>query len=338
MVTVENLKIIPLLTIAIPTYNRAEILNTSLSKLLSQVSEYKNDIEIVISDNASDDGTQEVITKHKEKHPELTIITYLQSLNTGYFGNFKKCRELANGRYFWLLSDNEHISEGVIAFLIENIRSNSEVGAYFFDNILTHPKINRKGSFSIIKSNINEILKKQNAYRITLISAIVMLYDKTHDEFIMENYKDNSFLGVLFLGNALRRNRKIDVIVGNSFISVPTAVSFNIFKSWTKDIMDCVKYLADNKILDETSVNLFVTGFLKNVIKNHVYLYRIKGELHGKSYGSSGNLKNLLDNYYMEYNYYRNHIVPLFFFSKKILKTHYLTRKIFNRLRRYIFK
>ena len=46
----------PLLSICIPTYNRAQFLDVSLRELISQASEISDSIEIVISDNASTDS------------------------------------------------------------------------------------------------------------------------------------------------------------------------------------------------------------------------------------------------------------------------------------------
>jgi abequosyltransferase len=57
----------PILTIAIPTYNRDFILSKALDNLLPQLSIYEDDIELIISDNASTDNTQEVIKEKQLK-------------------------------------------------------------------------------------------------------------------------------------------------------------------------------------------------------------------------------------------------------------------------------
>ena len=50
-----------LLTIAIPTFNRAPFLETNLLYLLAQ---YKNNFKIIVQDNASTDNTKNVIDKY----------------------------------------------------------------------------------------------------------------------------------------------------------------------------------------------------------------------------------------------------------------------------------
>ena len=115
----------PILTIAIPTWNRAEILDKALAALLPQISSFKDSLEIVISDNASDDHTKQIIEQYSEQYSRLNIIHYTQSENTGYYGNFKKCRELSNGQYFWLLSDNDYVANGLIDYLINILKTKS---------------------------------------------------------------------------------------------------------------------------------------------------------------------------------------------------------------------
>ena len=52
-----------ILTVAIPTYNRAKYLDLLLSGLLSQVEDLRGWVDIVISDNCSTDGTREVVRR-----------------------------------------------------------------------------------------------------------------------------------------------------------------------------------------------------------------------------------------------------------------------------------
>ncbi len=52
---------VPLISIAIPTYNRASILAETLSALATHPELMGDDVELVISDNASTDTTAEVV-------------------------------------------------------------------------------------------------------------------------------------------------------------------------------------------------------------------------------------------------------------------------------------
>jgi glycosyltransferase involved in cell wall biosynthesis len=58
-----------ILTICIPTYNRASLIDEALNHLIPIISDLK--IEICISDNASPDNTQAIIKKHQLKYPYI---------------------------------------------------------------------------------------------------------------------------------------------------------------------------------------------------------------------------------------------------------------------------
>ena len=49
-----------ILTIAIPTYNHAEFLGRALDSILNQMSD---EIEVLVSNNASPDSTDEIVMK-----------------------------------------------------------------------------------------------------------------------------------------------------------------------------------------------------------------------------------------------------------------------------------
>ena len=80
----------PLLTIAIPTYNRSEILKLSLLKYQTMSSIFlSNNIEILIIDNFSDDSTVEIVKEFKINNPAIKLI--MNSSNIGGVRNIIKC-------------------------------------------------------------------------------------------------------------------------------------------------------------------------------------------------------------------------------------------------------
>lgn len=94
-----------LLSICIPTYNRADCLDQVLSKMLPIC--MQEQIHICISDNASPDSTQEVVCKYEKKYP---IIHYHRhTSNIGSDDNFEYVLKMPNTRYRWLMSDTCYI-------------------------------------------------------------------------------------------------------------------------------------------------------------------------------------------------------------------------------------
>lgn len=92
----------PLFTIGIPTFNRVEFLRTSLAAALAQQCD---SLEIVVSDNGSEDGTEAFCRGISD--PRLRY--FRSDVNRGACWNFGRCLELARGRYFSWLQDDDLI-------------------------------------------------------------------------------------------------------------------------------------------------------------------------------------------------------------------------------------
>jgi glycosyltransferase involved in cell wall biosynthesis len=59
----------PLLSICIPTFNRAYILEKTLHSIVSQkIFQDTNEIEVIVSDNCSSDNTFEIVNKYIKKY------------------------------------------------------------------------------------------------------------------------------------------------------------------------------------------------------------------------------------------------------------------------------
>ena len=62
------------LTISIPTYNRAQELEVLLSEILSQVRDVSQaDVNVLVSDNASTDGTVRMVDSMRQKFAERSV-------------------------------------------------------------------------------------------------------------------------------------------------------------------------------------------------------------------------------------------------------------------------
>ena len=100
----------PLVSIGIPTYRRAEKLERAVGSVLGQT--YSN-LEVVISDNASDDGTEAFCRALCEREGR---VRYLRSpVNLGPTANFNILFGELRGDYAMLLSDDDWLDHSYIA-------------------------------------------------------------------------------------------------------------------------------------------------------------------------------------------------------------------------------
>lgn len=126
-----------MLSICIPTYNRSGYLDTALSSIRScLVSSTKmSEIEVVISDNNSDDATSDVVRKYAE---DLPIVFSQNKVNIGAAGNLQRSTELAQGDYLWFLADDDILIEGSIDYLLEFLSLQPSVSYVFYPRILVN--------------------------------------------------------------------------------------------------------------------------------------------------------------------------------------------------------
>jgi abequosyltransferase len=109
----------PLLTIAIPTFNRCECLRELLDTLSSQIPQ-DGSVEVLISDNASADNTPSIVVQAKHLDPNIEYIRNPENL--GADGNFLQCYERAGGKYVWIFSDDDLFRPGAIAEVLAHLR------------------------------------------------------------------------------------------------------------------------------------------------------------------------------------------------------------------------
>jgi len=133
----------PLLSICVPTYNRARLLESALFSLVPQVVESGDAVELVVSDNCSDDGTAEVVARYLEKGAPIRY--YRNARNLGAARNvLLLCSELALGEYCWVLGDDDIVRPDGVAHILSVLREHPEVD-YVFVNVSLLPPEKRAG-------------------------------------------------------------------------------------------------------------------------------------------------------------------------------------------------
>jgi len=112
----------PLVTIGIPTYNRADnYLRQSLNAAVNQT--YSN-LEIIVSDNCSTDNTESVV---KDFH-DPRIRYFKQKVNIIANDNFNFCLNQARGEYFLLLHDDDLIDNDFIETCMKSTNYSTDIG------------------------------------------------------------------------------------------------------------------------------------------------------------------------------------------------------------------
>jgi abequosyltransferase len=134
----------PLLTIAIPTYNRARYLDGLLATLMEQMLG-ETGVELLVSDNASSDDTGALVASYQGRGLGIRYIR--NANNLGPDRNILQCYEQASGKYVWIFSDDDLIHSETLGRVLKALSSGRYdlvcVRAYFFEG-----EYNRHKDFS----------------------------------------------------------------------------------------------------------------------------------------------------------------------------------------------
>lgn len=127
----ENKKRNPLVSIGIPTFNRADSLRETLDSLCAQT--YKN-IEIIISDNASTDGTETLCRAYAAR--DTRLFYFRQEKNIGQMNNYSFLLSKARGAYFMWAQDDDFLDPTYVSVLTDTLERNPDYSvalSYYYE-------------------------------------------------------------------------------------------------------------------------------------------------------------------------------------------------------------
>jgi len=116
----------PLVSILIPTYNREDLITETLDSALAQ--DYGN-IEVIVTDNASTDGTVGIVRKFADRDPRVKLFT--QKTNLGPVLNWKAGLKYSRGEYIKILWSDDLMSPTFVSEAIKLFQGESELAFVF---------------------------------------------------------------------------------------------------------------------------------------------------------------------------------------------------------------
>lgn len=211
----------PLVSIIITTYNRIKLLPKAIES--SQEQDYPN-LEIVISDNCSSDGTEELVKKYLS---DSRVRYFRNTENLGMLGNFRKATyEYSKGSFITYvnsddyLTDKNYVSDAVKLYNSDNDIcivwarmgvKNSETGyfwmvpesPYFLKTLWDGKDVFLKSKETVLLSWGGCMMKRE-----------YMLHVRTfHAEFVSFDFESN--YKTLMLGKAAFINRLCYIQLGH---------------------------------------------------------------------------------------------------------------------------
>lgn len=110
-----------MVSIGIPVYNGAVYLRDALVSVLAQT--FPN-LELIISDNASNDGTEDICQEYLGRDKRITYIRHATNLGAG--PNYDNCFHKSSGKYFKWLAHDDMIASSFIEKSVDALEASPD--------------------------------------------------------------------------------------------------------------------------------------------------------------------------------------------------------------------
>src|SRR5580692_901090 len=121
----------PTVSVIVPNYNHAQFLSQRLESILAQT---YTDYELIVLDDASSDGSREVIEDYAKRYPMRVVFNEKNSGNP--FKQWKKGAGLAAGKYLWIAESDDYADSRFLGIMVGRLDANPAAGIICCDSYI----------------------------------------------------------------------------------------------------------------------------------------------------------------------------------------------------------
>ncbi len=158
------------LTIAIPTFNRNEILKRNIQFLLPQITEQCN---VLIIDNCSDVPIKETLTELLDTYPSLHIKVERNKVNIGGNANILRCIEYCETEWLWILGDDDIPKPNAVETIFYDLQSNKNITHI---NYYCEDKLHPQRKNSVYSDGLDDYLQKMDSFAASIFISSNIYY------------------------------------------------------------------------------------------------------------------------------------------------------------------
>lgn len=276
----------PIVSIAIPTYNRSHRLEETLTRLSAHPEIFADWVEIVVSDNASTDDTPAIVAAFTARTGK-SLRYGRNDRNLGIDGNIHAVSRLATGRYLLLMSDDDLLLPGALSklrSLVEEtpdlifcfVNGGSFTGAY--DPQASLPSL-VKLDRPMVTRDPNELLSTIGVWS-TFISSFFVERQAWLNVPAPESYigSDIYLTHILFRLLASERGRTC-VITSEQLLAARAeyAGSFRVFHAFGYSLLKLLSQDAPAMGLDSRTMRRVKLGIIRRALPPMVLMMRRSG-------------------------------------------------------------
>lgn len=266
----------PLLTIAIPTYNRQQYLDRCLAQIVKQSDRYGGKVELIVSDNCSPDDTEAVVNSYIADGHKIQYIR--NDKNIGPDANFRQCFEVAAGKYFLLFSDDDLLLDGSLDKVMRLLESDEfgviHLKSYFFmsDYLKELPK--RKIRGALVFDDINMFIKKIHVL-FTYISGNVVNKSLVSPDLNLDDFAETNMLQLSWTFSSLFNSAK-NVYYDEYLVAGQSANTggYRFCEVFGKNTNTVFRIFIDKYGIDSNYFNIIVRKLIRTDLSKYILLAR----------------------------------------------------------------
>ena len=237
------------ISVGIPVLNGEKKISNAIESIIKQ--DYPN-IEIIISNNLSDDNTASICEKYASKDNRIKIFHQRERLSA--FNNFIFVLNESKGKFFkWLAHDDIIQSEESFSIAVSKLNEH-------YDYVIPNYRVDYYNNDKLVKSIDNKLDYIENS--------------KTREQFYLASLRESSMFVYSYFNKSklseniiyLEKCSKLDVYVEGLFSH---AISSSLKGSFIKNLKFIYNVTDTN-----TSVNFNITQQIRDYLKYYFYVMK----------------------------------------------------------------
>ncbi len=262
-----QLKKQPLLSLCIPIYNRLEYLKRQLERFSEDKELFNEVIQLIISDNCSEDDIQGCCKKYQQQG--LNLLYHRNDTNIGPDGNFEWCFRHAEGKYVWLLGSDDVLRKGILTEILEVIESNN-YGLLFINTT--------SKDHGVREYSDNEEMICYIRHLITFMSTSIIETSSIKDV-KLERYRNTNLVQVPAYLNACLTHQKNAIYNTESPFEDDNdnenIGGYNLFQVFVKNLFDIYEDFVNKGLLSKRTFSTIKRIEYRDFLLNYIYVLLI---------------------------------------------------------------
>lgn len=208
----------PLLSIAVPTYNRSDNLSQLCETFLFKVvTDFDGDVDVIVCDNSDFEPSERNQAILKDSN-----ITYKKNkMNLGFSGNIVRCMEESTGEFVWIISDDDDVNYDAFCKLIKwlkhaDVNDINAIMLPFYNYNESGDKylMNTKMDWGNSNGDLCEIIANTSNIPFVLFSGLIVRNLKENKESLLrtvgEEFAGNDFIQIPLFMSIIGKGGKLD--------------------------------------------------------------------------------------------------------------------------------